>query len=245
MITKKTLAIIGCEANEKIINALSTLGFCVQILPRNNLLPTPVSSHADMLMLVIDDCVFAEKQYIIDANGVFDVIASYGYRVIPCDIALGNEYPNDIAFNIAICNNVLYGNVKHNATEIIEFAKAKNFKINSVKQGYTKCSTVVLGNSGIITADNGIANAAEGNGLMVLKISNSPDSVALEGYNYGFIGGACGVLGRSVYFSGNIDLHTNSEAIKGFCESLGFDIISLTDSALVDIGGIIFLPFYS
>jgi len=35
------------------------------------------------------------------------------------------------------------------------------------------------------------------------------------------------------------------EAIKGFCESLGFDIISLTDSALVDIGGIIFLPFYS
>lgn len=245
MADNKILAIVGCDADAQLVDSLSKLGFSVQILPRHISLPSPVSSHADMLMFVIDGCVFAEKQYVEDAKDTFDVIASYGYRIIPCDISLGNEYPNDIGFNIALCNNVLYGNIKYNASEVIDFANNKGVKITPVKQGYTKCSTVVLGNDAIITADDGIAQAATKNGLKVLKTNNSPDSVVLDGYNYGFIGGACGVFENNIYFSGNIDLHPEGRAIKDFCESLGFSVISLSDSTLVDIGGIIFLPYYS
>lgn len=243
MIYSKTLAIIGCDANGQITEALSSLGFCVQILPRHNSLPRPVSSHADMLIFEMGGCVFAERKYIEGAKSIFDTVASFGYDVIPCDISLDNKYPDDIAFNMALCNNVLYGNTKHNASNVIEFAKANGIKINDVKQGYTKCSTVVLGNAAIITADGGIASAAERNGIAVLTTKNSPDSVTLSGYSYGFIGGACGVYNGNVYFTGNIELHPQGDIIKSFCQSLGYSTVNLSDSKLVDVGGIIFLPY--
>ena len=241
----KTLAIVGCDADEEITTALSSLGFSVQILPRHDSLPTPVRSHADMLMFTLDGCVFAERNYIKHSKSVFDTIKTYGYTIIPCNLSLGKKYPDDIAFNIAICDNVLYGNIKHNACEAIDFAKSKEIKIQSVNQGYTKCSTVILGNKGIVTADSGIAEAAKNNGLEVLKINNAPNAITLNGYDYGFIGGACGVFDRNVYFSGNIEMHPEGELIKAFCQNLGFKTINLTQSKLVDIGGIIFLPYYS
>ena len=245
MKNNQILAIVGCDTDERIISSLRELDFSVEILPRNNSLPLPISSHADMLIFELDGSVFAESSYIDCAPKIFGEIANRGYNIIPCDVLLGNEYPQDIAFNIAVCDNTLYGNIKHNATEIIEFAKSKAFKLQSVKQGYAKCSTVVLGNEAIITADDGIAKYAISNGLRVLKINNSPDSVTLNGYNYGFIGGACGVIDNKVYFSGDVSLHPDSQNILSFCDALGFETISLTTEKLVDIGGIIFLPHYS
>ena len=243
MTYSKALAIIGCDADGRITEALSSLGFCVQTLPRHDSLPRPVSSHADMLIFEMGGCVFAERKYIEGAKSIFDTISSFGYNIVPCDISLGNKYPDDIAFNIALCNGVLFGNDKYNALSIIELAKDLGIKINPVKQGYTKCSAAVLGNDAIITADEGIASAAEANGISVLKINNSPDSVSLDGYNYGFIGGACGVHNGSIYFTGNIELHPQGDVIKAFCQSLGYNIVNLSDSRLVDVGGIIFLPY--
>ena len=243
MADKKTLAIIGCDADEQIVTSLLSLGFLVQSLPRHKSLPTPVSSHADMLMFELEGQIFAQSKYIEEAKPIFDTIASYGYNVVPCDTHLGDKYPLDIAFNIAKIGKSIYGNSKYNSETVIEFAASNGFEITDVKQGYTKCSTVVLGSRAIITADDGIARATEHNGVAVLKINNSPESVTLNGYNYGFIGGACGVFNDDIYFTGNIDLHPEASDIKSFCESFGYGIVSLTNSALIDVGGIIFLPY--
>ena len=245
MKNNQILAIVGCDANEETIASLKAFGFAVEILPRNASLPLPVSSHADMLIFELGGCVFAERRYVDYASDIFNKIADWGYKVVLCDVSLGNKYPQDIAFNIATCDNTLFGNIKYNAAEVIEFAKSKAFKLQSVNQGYTKCSTVVLGNKAVITADDGIAKSAISNGLQVLKINNSPDSVTLNGYNYGFIGGACGVVNNKIYFSGDINLHPDGKNIINFCNSLGFETINLTAEKLVDIGGIIFLPRYS
>lgn len=238
-----TLAVIGCDAPTEITEALSSLGFLVQVLPRDIRLPRPVSSHADMLMFELDGRIFCSKQYFETASYIFDSISAYGYDIIRCDVGLGDKYPDDIAFNMALCDNVIYGSINSNAPEIIKYAEDNGFKLNSVRQGYTKCSTVVLGDKAIITADSGIASSASKNGISVLKISNSPDSVSLDGYNYGFIGGACGVCANNIYFSGDIDLHPQGRQIKDFGESFGFNTINLSDSMLTDVGGIIFLPY--
>ena len=243
MTNNKVLAIVGCDADKNITDSLADLGFSVVLLPRHTSLPAPVSSHADMLMFELNGYVFAEKQYIENNASVFEAISSYGYKIVPCEISLGNEYPNDIAFNVARIGNSIYGSIYHNAQAVIEHAKRNRYKLSPIKQGYAKCSTVILGTDAIITADSGIASTAQKDGFDVLKISNSPEAVTLKGYNYGFIGGACGVYKNTVYFIGSVERHPQGEEIRSFCNKFGFDTVNLSASALVDIGGIIFLPY--
>ena len=66
-------------------------------------------------------------------------------------------------------------------------------------------------------------------------------AIKLDGYGYGFIGGACALFDNTLYFCGNIELHPNYEAIKAFCYAHGVSLCSLTDGKLYDVGGIVFI----
>jgi hypothetical protein len=73
------------------------------------------------------------------------------------------------------------------------------------------------------------------------KIELPEGVIELDGYGYGFIGGACAMFDNTLYFCGNIELHPDFEAIRDFCEAHGVALCSLSDGKLYDVGGILFI----
>ncbi len=242
MSKNQTICLVGTDVDKGFADKLTELGFKVLTLPRCVGLAVAISSHPDTLLFTHGKYIFCSEAYcnIPDVQNIFNQLNAYGYKLIPCKSILGDKYPFDIAFNVFTANKGIYGRLAYTEKEILTYTDKLDIKQINVKQGYAKCSTLVLGDKGIVTADNGIAAAAVQEGLQVLKISNSPNAVSLAGYDYGFIGGACGVYKNKVYFTGNIDLHPDGDNINKFCNRLGFEVHSLCDRRLCDVGGIMF-----
>ena len=106
-----------------------------------------------------------------------------------------------------------------------------------IKQGYCKCSCLVINENALITDDKSIYNIALKNGVDCLLVSKG--DVTLPGHNYGFIGGASGKISKTeVLFFGDVTKHRDYKKIADFIEKHGCKIISL-DFPLTDFGGII------
>jgi hypothetical protein len=91
----------------------------------------------------------------------------------------------------------------------------------------------------IITADRAISASCAQLGIDVLLIREG--YISLPPYSFGFIGGASGVCGNNVYFSGSLGSHPDGERIKKFCEKHNKTAISLTDCELKDVGSLFFI----
>jgi hypothetical protein len=96
-----------------------------------------------------------------------------------------------------------------------------------------------LNEDNAITADPGIYKKLTSLGINTLLIKCG--GISLPPYEYGFIGGASGVDGDTVFFLGNLDLHPSANEIKDFIMGLGMRVISLSDEPLSDLGGLIFI----
>ena len=147
-------------------------------------------------------------------------------------IKLSDKYPDDCVYNCAkIGSTLVYGNasIANSYAHLFE-------KLIHVKQGYVKCSTVVLNDNSVITSDKSIEKAL-GNDFDVLYVTNN--GIELNGYNCGFIGGACGVIEKSILFFGDIKKYCDYQNIKSFSRNHGFYLHSLSNSNLYDYGGII------
>jgi hypothetical protein len=162
----------------------------------------------------------------------------YGIVLHKGEAELSRNYPLNIAYNIATAGNraFLYSRFADSVT-MEELKKINTIFIN-VRQGYAKCSTAVVDDSGIITADKSIYTGALRNGIDALLIE--PGHIKLEGFDYGFIGGCCGRIGASVLaFAGDPSLHPGWAAMSGFLEKRGVTAVSLFDGPLLDVGSII------
>lgn len=236
-----SLAIIGGSAPSELKSALISRGFELFELESEPSLPLPIASHADTLLFVLGRQVFLSSEYLSRVPALPSALRERGYSAVACAKALGNTYPKDIAYNVATVGSSAFGRFDFVADEIKEALSAHQYSLINVRQGYAKCSTLTLDSRSLITADTGIANAAIARGLEVLHIKSSAQDITLKGYGQGFIGGASGVCGDTVFFCGDICKHSDYEAIKSFCKTKGKKLCSLTDSPLCDVGGIIFL----
>ena len=63
--------------------------------------------------------------------------------------------------------------------------------------------------------------------------------VLLEGFEYGFFGGACGVVGDEFIVNGDLYAHPDGERIEDFVRAQGFRVVSFEGIPLCDIGSII------
>jgi hypothetical protein len=236
-----TLALIGIHAPKKIKNALSALGFEIFELEPDVRLPLPIRSHADTLIFTLEDKIFVSRAYFENNPALFEELKALGYIIVPCECELGSEYPKDIAFNVATVGKYAFGRFDFVVDEIKRELVDRGYTLIDVKQGYAKCSTAIISDNAIITADSGIAQKATSLGIDVLKVSAAEGMIELEGYGYGFIGGACALFDNTLYFCGNIELHPDFEAIRDFCEAHGVALCSLSDGKLYDVGGILFI----
>ena len=213
---------IGSLVSDKCRSTLEKLNIPFAVMPDNPYLPSPLCSHPDM-----------------SAVNVYGKVFSSGELAKFLDCAdtsekFGEKYPKDVLFNgFTLCHR-LFCNEKSFSKTVIAFAKECGYGIVNVKQGYAKCSTLVLGDKGIITADSSIANAAS-KVCKVLRINEG--GILLPPYDYGFIGGASFVIGSTVYFFGDIRSHKNCNEILEFVSECGFSAISLSDEPLFDCGG--------
>lgn len=235
------LALIGVDAPKEIKNALSARGFKAFELARDGRLPSPIRSHADTLIFTLENKIFVSRAYFEENRNLFGELEKRAYSIILCERELGGEYPEDIAFNVAVVGRYAFGRFDFVAQEIKRELVDRGYALIDVKQGYAKCSTAIISDNAIVTADSGIAKKAAALGIDVLKVSAAEGTIELDGYGYGFIGGACALFDNTLYSCGNIELHPDFESIKTFCDAHGVSLCSLTDGKLCDVGGIIFI----
>ncbi len=216
---------ISNAADRSICEILSQSGD-VRKLPSFSCLPKPVASHADMLLFSHDRLLYLPEGYFRENSALF---SDLNYITVKDPLP---EYPYDIILDCLMLGKYLICNEKYTSPELILHYVPLN-----VNQGYARCSTLKLSDSAIITADRTIASAASEIGCEVLVIQSG--HIFLEGYNYGFIGGASCVVGDSVIFFGNLSTHPDADKITDFIVSHGKRVInsSRSDIPLTDFGG--------
>lgn len=149
-------------------------------------------------------------------------------------------YPGDSRYNAACTGKFFIHRLDITDSELLAAAKAScgnELELIDVRQGYAKCSTVVVDESSIITYDKGIAKPCEAAGMNVLIVE--PGFVKLRGADTGFIGGASGRVDDEIVFNGDLSVHPNFGEITAFIEAQGLGCKWFESYELEDIGSII------
>lgn len=229
----KVRALICGSSDERILSFFGKE--CIDVLcpDINQDIPLPVSNHADMSCLYLGNGkIITDKRQ----TNLKSKLAKMGMTVFETAEKIAGEYPSDIRLNVALISDIAIGNFRHSDPVVSDAVGDKRF-IN-VRQGYTKCSVLVLNRRAIITDDESVYKAASETGVDTLLISKG--DIMLDGYDYGFIGGASGKISSdTVLFFGNIERHRDFNRIKSFLEKYNLSYLCTDYDRLRDIGGII------
>ena len=227
------LAFVSCDIAEQFENITGVEALPLQPYCR---LDKPVSSHADMLINIIEDRIFCYEDYYLENKSVFEKAESRGYSIVKCTPPVSSRYPYDIGLNALAIGKRIFGNIGHLSRELASFANEKGYRLINVKQGYAACSVLVLGDSCAVTADVGMKKAMEKENIEVILIDDS--SIKLDGYNKGFIGGATGVVCDNICFFGDFNSLDGYENVHKKIKHLNLNEISIMSGDVYDFGGI-------
>ncbi len=209
---------VSPNAGFALITALGQLGHDVCLTVPAATLHPAIAAHPDMLMCKLGACRGSPIYFMDTAQ-------------------LAPQYPSDARCNALCLEGYFVHRLDISDKKLLSLAVSRGLKPVNVRQGYTKCSSVVVDGNSIITADPGVASAVGAlPGTEVLRIR--PGYVELKGFNTGFIGGASGRIGNDIWFNGDITAHPDWRAISQFilCRGLG---IRRFDYQLEDIGSLI------
>ncbi len=198
-------------------------------------LATPVSCHPDMVLYpVAAGVVVCAPEVYAEYN---EMLSPFGIKLVQGETHLSACYPADVAYNVLCAGNTAFALWNKTDRQICRLTEEQGLSRITVAQGYARCSTLPVGN-GIISADPSICQAAENAGLKVLAVS--PGHILLPGYDYGFIGGASGLLeDKTIAFFGDLATHPEGLFIRDFINKQGFKLIEVSKRPLVDVGTIL------
>lgn len=222
------MLIISYKASPAFKNFLKAKGYSfIETTPNPNLDPR-IDDHPDLSLFKLD-----EKTLVVDRE-VFPYYEEKlkGFSLIKGE-AVSKKYPKDALYNIVRFKNFYIHNdfTEKNIKKYFEENKIGHLK---VKQGYTRCSLIPLSNL-LITSDYGIYKALKDE-IDIRLVAN--DKVELDGFDQGFLGGTCGLIGNKLIFTGDIRKHKAYTDIKEICQSQNIEII-IPNSKLIDLGSII------
>ena len=222
------MLVVSFKASEKFCNFLEKNNISYIKTTKNPNLDPRICDHPDLSIFPLD------RDNIVVASEVYDY---YKEKLSDKNIIIGEsvsrKYPLDAIYNIVRFKNYY---IHNNYTEktIERYFSDNKIEYLMVKQGYTKCSTIVLKES-ILTADYGIYKALKDKVRVILL---SDDLIKLDGFDKGFIGGTCGLVGDRLIFTGNIRKHKSYDLIKKECDRENIEIL-YPDTDLVDLGSLI------
>jgi len=228
-------AIIDPRLPAECVISLKKSGFQTITAPFCNLVDAPISGHPDIQMFIHENNLFVHP----DIAPTFLKKVERYLNIIQCPTRLTNIYPGDIPYNIACTGK--FALHKRNSTDpvILKYFTDNEIDIFETKQGYSKCSTLIVDDASIITSDKSIDAAARFAGIDSLLISQG--YIDLPGYNYGFIGGASGRYLNTIYLTGSLGSHPDREHIEIFIESKKMHLNILTKQKTYDSGSIFFI----
>ena len=222
------MLVISYKASDDFKNFLRENGFSfIETIANPNLDPR-IADHPDLTLFKID-----EKTIVVDKS----VFSYYEEKLEGYDLIRGENvglnYPKDAIYNIVkfkdfyIHNDFTEKNIKN-------FLIEKGLYHLKVNQGYTRCSLIPLGDL-LVTSDYGIYKALK-NKVDIELVDN--DKVILDGFDQGFLGGTCGLVGNQLIFTGDISRHKAFYKIEEICSHKNIDIL-YPKTELVDLGSII------
>lgn len=254
-----------------LLEDLKQKGHEIFIVKKTDLVYDAIADHPDIYMcrigdtLVIDDAVRTEP----DIREIYDLEmqvklgdptaaplipalhSQSGGQIIFQTGGIGHEYPFDVPYNAVSTGAFFIHNLDCTSPSLLDRAREAGLEFIDVKQGYTKCSCVVVSDRAVITSDRGIIRtiaaynemlADEGEGeekIDCLEIEEG--SVSLPGLNHGFLGGASGLIDGTLYFNGDLTEHPDFEKIREFISSHGVETVWYEGCELTDIGSVICL----
>lgn len=212
---------------------LKDLGTVLEVAAHKDV-DTAIASHPDIQLVNV------KGQLFVAPNICPQILSFFNSEKHPFgwgSTTLNGLYPGDIPYNIVVLNQYLLHHSKYTDEKVLELAKSIGLKVIHVEQGYSKCSTVVVSGSAIITSDMGIERAVKELAVDCLLVREG--FVRLDPFEYGFLGGACGRVGDSLVWNGSLEAHPDREAIRAFVRSKGIKNIEFEGLPLEDIGSII------
>ncbi len=243
---QKTVAVVSSSMPTSAKEDLRPLVRDIIVLHPDPQLPSPVSSHPDMLLFSLGDTLITYRSYYAIAQAAMDKLLAYtGLHLVLTDHPHGAVYPGDVGLNALPLSpptktgGYLFARPASLAPEVTAWASAFDYRILPVKQGYAGCSGLAVGGT-LVTADPSLHRAAVAVGIPVVSVAQ--EGILLPGYDHGFIGGAGGVFGGAVLFCGTpdgavldaLERHTAVEEVH-----------CLGDTPLFDCGGIRLFPVLS
>lgn len=230
---------ISEDAKEVLIQYISTKGEVIKI-PKTEIVYREISAHPDIYMCKLgtgsesEIYMSPEMQCILGSKQKNNI--GQGNKKSERSLC---KYPYNIGYNGCVIGEYFIHNLKYTNEALIDEIRLRGLKEVNVKQGYSKCNILTVGDTGIITSDKGIACAVEENCQDMEVLTIDPGDVRLEGFDYGFIGGSSGQIGSEIVFHGDLEKHPFCEKIIRFIEKQGFGIKYFKEFPLEDIGSII------
>ena len=227
-----TYVIVAENLPEKSLKILKEYGKIVRTKSNKNLMKG-LDTHTDILVhplpsgeLVVDrENLEYYKKFFPDK------------KVIPSHSILEKEYPKDVPLNAFTFKNYFIHNLKFTDKVLLDYYKNSGYEMINIKQGYGKCSCLVT-NDFIITSDGGIYESLR-DFIPIYKINHG--EIRLQNFNYGFIGGASGVLGKKIFFTGDFSHHSSHEEILKIIKKYNYEIEILSKDPIEDFGSIYFI----
>lgn len=234
------ILIVDSRISNKCERSLLKEGFSLIKIPPDKSLGEAIASHPDSVMFYHEGKIITTSDYCDDAAFIFSDIRELAPRV---NLLFTSDkrkptYPFDCMMNALVIGKRIFCRTDSISRAIIDHAKERELQIINTNQGYPACTVLAFGENAI-TADKGMKATLEAKGITVTLISQG--GVSLPPHDYGFIGGASGVVGNKIYFFGDLSTHRDGELISEVIKRAGYLPVSLSDEPLIDLGGIIAL----
>ncbi len=231
---KKVRTVIAGNLPEYTKELFNKDGIEVLEIISESVLSTPVSFHADL------QCIHLKNERILLNKNQTDLkieLENLGFNVDLFEIKKG-EHPFDCCVNAAFIGNKVICKFDILEEKLKKYIVDNKLNVINVNQGYSKCSVCIVDDNSIITEDESVKNTCEKHGFDVLFIRKG--FVRLDGYDYGFIGGASFKTDKdTLAFIGKVENHPDYERIRDFTSKKGIRIRSYSDFELTDVGSII------
>ena len=224
--------IVAENFSEDSAEKLKAYGEVVRTRANKNLL-RGLDSHTDILVHPLPS-----GELIVDRDNLEYYKKIFAdKKILPSHSILSKKYPKDIPLNAFTFKNYFIHNLKFTDQVLLDYYKNSGYDMINIKQGYGKCSSLVT-NDFIITSDGGIYESLR-DFIPIYKINHG--EIRLQNFNYGFIGGASGVLGKKIFFTGDFSHHSSHEEILKIIKKYDYEIEILSKDPIEDYGSIFFI----
>lgn len=230
--------IVSEEINEYFEKELTDCGLIVIKVRKNKKLYTAIESHPDIILCGLGKTIVVEAD---TYDYLSEELTNLGCHVIKTEAIKSGKYPDDIKLNLAYTVKFAIHNLKHTDETLLKILNRdledSLVELIDIKQGYSKCSLLIVDERSVITSDIGIYSSLKDkmNCLFIEK-----GHIKLSTLDYGFIGGASGRYKDEIWFYGDVSKHPDYKVIKAFIEDRKLKLKYFKEFELEDVGSVLF-----